>query len=188
MLYCNSITGFNFQDYVCNGCHDLTMLSVNISDIAIITAKLLIIIVLFITLPNLKHLLCEKIQFLKIEGICKNYCLRFQSGFFTYFLVSIYKMVDSMDVYKYLNISYGTVVKNPEKLEHVPDPLKTKNMCKDTVKKLLYLLRYVSDQYKTQQICDEALLEYGGTLICILDCYKNQESVIKQYEYKEIKD
>ena len=58
MLYCNSITGFNFQDYVCNGCHDLTMLSVNISDIAIITAKLLIIIVLFITLPNLKHLLC----------------------------------------------------------------------------------------------------------------------------------
>ena len=58
MLHCNSITGFNFQDYVCNGCHDLTMLSVNISDIAIITAKLLIIIVLFITLPNLKHLLC----------------------------------------------------------------------------------------------------------------------------------
>ena len=31
--------GFKFQDYVCNGCHDLTMLSVNISDIAIITDK-----------------------------------------------------------------------------------------------------------------------------------------------------
>ena len=31
--------GFNFQDCVCNGCHDLTMLSVNISDIAIITVK-----------------------------------------------------------------------------------------------------------------------------------------------------
>ena len=31
--------GFNFQDYVGNGCHDLTMLSVNISDIAIITVK-----------------------------------------------------------------------------------------------------------------------------------------------------
>ena len=31
--------GFKFQDYVCNGCHDLTMLSVNISDIAIITIK-----------------------------------------------------------------------------------------------------------------------------------------------------
>ena len=31
--------GFKFQDYVCNGCHDLTMLSLTISDIAIITVK-----------------------------------------------------------------------------------------------------------------------------------------------------
>ena len=31
--------GFNFQDYVCNGCHDLIMLSVSISDIAIISVK-----------------------------------------------------------------------------------------------------------------------------------------------------
>ena len=30
---------FNFQDHLCNGCHDLTMLSVNIIDIAIITVK-----------------------------------------------------------------------------------------------------------------------------------------------------
>ena len=31
--------GFNFQDHVCNGCHDLTILTVNISNIAIITVK-----------------------------------------------------------------------------------------------------------------------------------------------------
>ena len=31
--------GFKFQDYVCNGCHDLRMLNVNIRDIAIITVK-----------------------------------------------------------------------------------------------------------------------------------------------------
>ena len=31
--------GFKFQNYVCNGCHDLTMLSVNISDIVIVTVK-----------------------------------------------------------------------------------------------------------------------------------------------------
>ena len=30
---------FKFQGYLCNGCHDLTMLSVNMSDIAIITIK-----------------------------------------------------------------------------------------------------------------------------------------------------
>ena len=58
--------GFKFQDSVCNGCHDLTMFSVNISDIAIITVKnvilllsllkMLIIVVLFIPLANLKQL------------------------------------------------------------------------------------------------------------------------------------
>ena len=31
--------GLKFQDSVCNGCHDLTMLSLNISDIAIITTQ-----------------------------------------------------------------------------------------------------------------------------------------------------
>ena len=31
--------GFKFQDSVCNGCHYLTMLSVNMSNIAIITVK-----------------------------------------------------------------------------------------------------------------------------------------------------
>ena len=31
--------GFKFQNYICNDCHDLTMLSVNISDIAIIIVK-----------------------------------------------------------------------------------------------------------------------------------------------------
>ena len=31
--------GFEFQDYVCNGCHDLTMFIVSISDIANITLK-----------------------------------------------------------------------------------------------------------------------------------------------------
>ena len=31
--------GFKFQDYVCNGCQDLSMLYLNISDIAIITVK-----------------------------------------------------------------------------------------------------------------------------------------------------
>ena len=30
---------FKFQDYVCNGCHDLTILSVNISEIVIITVQ-----------------------------------------------------------------------------------------------------------------------------------------------------
>ena len=31
--------GFKFQDYVCSDCHDLTILSLNVSDIAIITVR-----------------------------------------------------------------------------------------------------------------------------------------------------
>ena len=31
--------GFELQDYVCNGCHDLTILCLNIRDVAIITDK-----------------------------------------------------------------------------------------------------------------------------------------------------
>ena len=31
--------GFEFKNYVCNGCHDLTTLCLNISDITIITVK-----------------------------------------------------------------------------------------------------------------------------------------------------
>ena len=41
---------FKFQGSVCNGCHDLTMLTINISNIVIITVKNVIIAVLFQTL------------------------------------------------------------------------------------------------------------------------------------------
>ena len=82
-------------------------------------------------------------------------------------------MVDIMDVYKSLNISIGTVMKNLEILKFVPDYLKTKKMRKHEVKNLPYLLRYVSDGYKTQQMSDKAILENGGTLKSVPDCYKN---------------
>ena len=41
MFYNNSCfnQGFKFQEYVCNGCHDLKMLRVNINDIAFIIVK-----------------------------------------------------------------------------------------------------------------------------------------------------
>ena len=45
-------------------------------------------------------------------------------------------MVDIMDIYKSLNVSIGTVMKNPEIIKFVPDHLKTKKMCKHAVRKL----------------------------------------------------
>ena len=49
--------GFKFQDSVCNGCY-LTMLCLNLRDIAIILSEILIIIVLFIALANLMQFIC----------------------------------------------------------------------------------------------------------------------------------
>ena len=46
-----------------------------------------------------------------------------------------------MDVHKSLNVSIGTVKKNPEMLAFVLNYLKTKKKCKHAVKKLPYLLR-----------------------------------------------
>ena len=64
-------------------------------------------------------------------------------------MFSIYKTVDSIDIYKSLHIIIGVEIKNPEMLKFVPDHLKTKKMCKHAVKKFPDLLRYVLDQYKT---------------------------------------
>ena len=81
----------------------------------------------------------------------------------------------SMDVYKSVTISIGTLIKCPEMLKFVPDHLKTKKMCKHAVKKLSYVIRYVPDQYKTQQMCDKAVLINNGTLVSVPDSYKNQK-------------
>ena len=64
----NTYHGFKFRDSVCSGCHDSTMLSVNISHN---------VIVLFITFANGKQLIYQKILFLKIMDMYKKYCLNF---------------------------------------------------------------------------------------------------------------
>ena len=48
---------FEFQDCGCNGCYDLTMLSVNTSKIAIIIIKNVDYRCIFITLANVKELI-----------------------------------------------------------------------------------------------------------------------------------
>ena len=78
-------------------------------------------------------------------------------------------MVYSTNICKFLIISTGAVMKNPEMLKFVPDHLKPKKMCKLSVKKLPFVIRYVPDQYKTQQMCDKAVLENGGALESVPD-------------------
>ena len=82
---------------------------------------------------------------LKIVGIYKKSIL-FWRQFFLLFWFGIYKMVDTMDIYKPLNIGIGKLMKNPEMLKFISDHLKTKRMRNHAVKKLTYLLRYVPNQ------------------------------------------
>ena len=49
--------GFKFEDSVCNGCHDFSMLSFNISDISIITVKNVGYRCITLRLANLKQLI-----------------------------------------------------------------------------------------------------------------------------------
>ena len=74
---------------LCNGCHDLSMLCLNIGDIAIITVKNINYVVLFITLANLKQLIYLKILFLKIVSIHKKHCLKFQAIQDSFFLLFV---------------------------------------------------------------------------------------------------
>ena len=63
--------GFKFQNFICNGCHDLTMLCLNLSDIAIITVKNIDYRLFFMKLANLKQFIFQKIMYLKTVGIYK---------------------------------------------------------------------------------------------------------------------
>ena len=49
-----------------------------------------------------------------------------------------------MDIYKSLNTSIGTLMKNSEMLKFVPDHLKTKKMCKHAVKKITLSIKICS--------------------------------------------
>ena len=108
-------------------------------------------VVLSITLANSEAINLLKNSVLENWMYIKKSCLEFQStqdSFFNFFfLFSIYKMVDSMEIFKCqsLNVNIGIVMKNPEMLKFVSDHLKTKKMCDHAVTKLPYLLRYVPD-------------------------------------------
>ena len=84
-----------FQDNVCSSCHDLTMLNVNISNIAVITVKNVdfYCIILNISKSEAIHLV-ENSVLEKRGYIYKNIALNFslsEADFFKLFLFSRYK-------------------------------------------------------------------------------------------------
>ena len=72
--------GFKFQDSVCNGYHDLTMVSININNIAIITVNNVGYCCIIHSISKSKTINLLKSSVLKdCEYIHIKYCLRFQS-------------------------------------------------------------------------------------------------------------
>ena len=69
--------GFRFQNYVCNGCHNLTMLTVNISDIAIITVKNTDYRCIVHNISKFEAINLLENSNKYILGIYKKYCLNF---------------------------------------------------------------------------------------------------------------
>ena len=80
-----------------------------------------IIVVLFITLANLRAIknFLENFVLENCGYIQKNIVLIFTQGRFFLTFFAVYKMIDSeysMDIYKSVKISIRTVMKNPEML------------------------------------------------------------------------
>ena len=69
--------GFKFQDYVCNGCHDLTMVCLNLSDITIITVKNIDYRYIIHDISKSEVIILLEIAVLENVGIYKNYYFYF---------------------------------------------------------------------------------------------------------------
>ena len=67
--------GFKFQNSVCNGCHNLTILHLNISGITFITVKVFINVVLSMTLVK-----SQAIHLLKTSVIVDKYKMHIKNN------------------------------------------------------------------------------------------------------------
>ena len=92
-------------------------------------------------------------------------------------------MVDceySIDIYKSVKTSIGTIMRNLEMLNFFLIIWKLKKCVSIQLKN--YLCLYVPYQYKTQQMCHNTTLEKDGALKSACDCYKNQQLCDKTVE------
>ena len=71
-------------------------------------------------------------------------------------------MVDSkysLDNFKTLKISIGTIMKDPEMLRFIPDHLKAIKMSKTVVRKLPFIITYVPNCFNTKQMFHKVIIK-----------------------------
>ena len=84
--------GFRFQDYVCNGRHDLTMLCLDMSDITIITVKNIDYFCIIHNISKSEAITLLESVGLEKRGYIKKYCFNFQSIQDTSFFFSLFRV------------------------------------------------------------------------------------------------
>ena len=135
--------GFKFQDYVCNGCYDLTMLCFNISDITIIAVKNVdhrcIIHNIGTEMKN-----SETLNFfpdhLKTKKMCKYVVKKLP-----------YLLRYVPDQYKTQQMGDKTILENNGTLKSVSDCYKNQEMCNKVADNYPQTLKFASKCYKNKK-------------------------------------
>ena len=97
--------GSKYQDSICNGCHDLTMLFFNLSHVVLSLLKMFIFVVLFIKVVNLMQLIVRKFYAWWLQVYIKYIWMKLisQIEFLTIILIN-------EKIYKDLTISFTRYV------------------------------------------------------------------------------
>ena len=78
----------------------------------------------------------------------------------------------------------GAVGASPWQLYAVPDHFETQLMCIKALKKVdPWLLKYVPDHLKTQEMCDNAVRYYLYSLEHVPDWFAKHQKIKKWYDY-----
>ena len=127
---------------------------------------MLVIVVSFITLANLKQLIYLKILLLNIVGIYKKYFSQFCFAFLIKFV---------LDHLKTKKMCKHVVKKSPYLIRYVPDQYKTEQMCDKAILEYGGTLKSVPDCCKNQEMCNKAVDSYPHALEFVSECYKTQQ-------------
>ena len=114
---------FEFKDSVCNGCHDLTILSVNISDIAIIAVK------------NVDYrCIIHKISKSEAINLLSNSVLKNRGDIYKKNVLNFNLLLRYVpDQYKTRRMYDQAIFENGETLKFVADCYKNQKMCNKAV-------------------------------------------------------
>ena len=158
--------GFEFQDSICNGCHDLK------SDIAIVTVKNFDYRCIIHKSLNIStgrvmknpEMLKFVPDHLKAKKMCKHAAKKLP-----YLLRYVF------DQYNTQQMCDKAIPENGGTLKYVPDCYKNQEMCNKATENYPHALDFAPECYKTQKMCGKAVHTYSSTIKLVPECFMTQE-------------